>query len=531
MDDSAQNDFLVKFQEQFSVANNTEIASKLVEKINEAEIENRRRLDQENPFAKHRTIFEAAHADFQGKNYATESITADLKSYFALAKECEAPSDKSFWEKSIYEIKDQEKRIAQSQQQSAGAGVAGNTKTDNGLLRGFKAKTKVTRHKQQQARMQEQLREKQKTSRGLLHDHWQKLLDESHAAWELKVIAEYRREFFKELEDWLKLLQQIADVAEQIGLELGRLLDLSQGSLSFSDVEELKRWAEYLSANEGVRKLCEMLGRMRHATRVKREELIQTTETFHAFEPDIHSCEEFVGVCIGSDIEHALAEEKALLADEETADLFYLKFAEKRLLQFDAQGMVSYENKRTKEKPDHASEEEKIGPMIVCVDTSASMHGTPEAIAKAITLTLANKAISQERNCYLINFSTRIETLDLSGHVSLPELIKFLKNSFHGGTDAMPAIKKALKIMERDNYKKSDLLLISDMVMPNLSEGLRAQIQSAKENKNKFFSLAIGDRLGEHGGTNLKGLFEKEWVYEPHMRNVRQLIDCADSIA
>jgi len=36
--------------------------------------------------------------------------------------------------------------------------------------------------------------------------------------------------------------------------------------------------------------------------------------------------------------------------------------------------------------------DESQGPMIICVDTSGSMSGSPETVAKAVTLFMASKA-------------------------------------------------------------------------------------------------------------------------------------------
>lgn len=41
------------------------------------------------------------------------------------------------------------------------------------------------------------------------------------------------------------------------------------------------------------------------------------------------------------------------------------------------------------------------------------MHGTPENIAKTVAFALAKIAVEQERLCYIISFSTDIETLEV----------------------------------------------------------------------------------------------------------------------
>jgi len=148
------------------------------------------------------------------------------------------------------------------------------------------------------------------------------------------------------------------------------------------------------------------------------------------------------------------------------------------------------------------------------------MSGSPETIAKAVTLYMATRAISQDRNCYLINFSTNIETLDLSGGLGLQKVIEFLKMSFRGGTDATPALNHALEMMKEKDYEKADLLMISDFVMGSLPNELISNIQDAKNDKNKFYSLAIGNLFLE---SRLKDIFDDEWVYNPNNSSIHSL--------
>ena len=49
---------------------------------------------------------------------------------------------------------------------------------------------------------------------------------------------------------------------------------------------------------------------------------------------------------------------------------------------------------------------EDVGPFIVCIDASGSMRGFPEQCAKAIAFALMQIALAEERDCYVIIFST-----------------------------------------------------------------------------------------------------------------------------
>jgi uncharacterized protein with von Willebrand factor type A (vWA) domain len=133
---------------------------------------------------------------------------------------------------------------------------------------------------------------------------------------------------------------------------------------------------------------------------------------------------------------------------------------------------------------------------------------------------MATRASEQKRNCFLINFSTGIETLDLSGSVGLSKVLEFLKRSFCGGTDASPALNYALEIIKKEDYKKSDILMISDFIMATLPESLQNKICHAKENENKFYSLSIGNMFLE---TKMKAIFNNEWVYNPSNCSVHSL--------
>ena len=78
---------------------------------------------------------------------------------------------------------------------------------------------------------------------------------------------------------------------------------------------------------------------------------------------------------------------------------------------------------------------------MLCIDTSGSMIGKREMVAKSVALYMANTAVSQKRACYLINFSTNVNSLDLTKIVKT--FLNFLKN-FNSGTDVQPALRHAM---------------------------------------------------------------------------------------
>ncbi|MGB8855407.1 MAG: VWA domain-containing protein [Burkholderiales bacterium] len=107
----------------------------------------------------------------------------------------------------------------------------------------------------------------------------------------------------------------------------------------------------------------------------------------------------------------------------------------------------------------------EMGPLIVCVDTSGSMQGGREQVAKAVVLEAMRLANLQKRACYLYAFSgpgeliERRLTLDVAG---LDDMIEFLSQTFHGGTDISDPIERAVQKVYESDWQLADLVIASD---------------------------------------------------------------------
>ncbi len=356
---------------------------------------------------------------------------------------------------------------------------------------------------------------------------WRKLLDGARAEWELREIALRRAALMEQLGRMLQLLCELHDKLHELGWDTGILLDLSQGDLTPQDIERFKRWAAYLAEDEGIRALCDLLGKMRRIDLSETIERVKSVSLASMYAPDANSREEIVGIRLGNDIEHVLPSELVLLADPETALLFDMKYVESSLMCFDMEGLQRIQCPIETEEDRCVKEREKQGPMVICIDTSGSMNGLPETIAKAAALYLAAKSREQYRPCYLINFSTSIETLDLSAEVGAEALFRFLRMSFHGGTDVALALEHALDKMEEDAYRNADLLIVSDFIMSDLPERSRARIESRRLHGNRFHSLVVGDCYMTQG---LKNLFDNEWIYDPSYARIHELVSFQRSV-
>ncbi len=373
---------------------------------------------------------------------------------------------------------------------------------------------------------------KEKTSFESIKEHfidtWEKLILKKRTQIELDFIDKERKEFCKDLYEKIEELIKLQEILEPITNELGRLWDLSAGEWHKTRFDILKRYADILKNDKSIQELAEMLGRMRKAEKEYEEELFLDKKIKQEWKIEYALKSELVGIVESDDLSCMLPSETVLLSDKVTEDIFYKKFAEKKLQTFDYQSKTLFlteeifENKRKKVR------EDKKGPFIICVDTSGSMHGTPEMVAKTLCFAILKIAVRDNRKCYLISFSTGIQVLNLTDlKESLDKVIDFLLMSFHGGTDASPAMEEALKMLQAEDYKKADVIMVSDFVMSDFSSNVKKQIKDAKQNHTKFHSLVIG----ESANSGVIEEFDSNWSYNTKestgvlklLKNIRKL--------
>lgn len=347
--------------------------------------------------------------------------------------------------------------------------------------------------------------------RNIIFDLEQNLVDRK-SKWELVQIDSMRKEFLEKLYSKIYKFMKLESLLMPFIKNLGRLWDLSEGTFETSGFEILDTFAKLLEHDESLKELADLLGKQTRAQISYEKELRDKVVIKSGWQPKHAYKGEINGLRFSNDISSVLPSELSLMNNPAANKLFQLKFAQKQLLSYDYQRMEE-EQEESKEKEETTIEKkEPKGPIIICVDTSGSMHGTPENIAKTITFALSKIAIEEERKCYLISFSTSIETLDLTDFSANPigRLVQFLRMSFHGGTDATPALKHAVKMLSENEWKNADVLMISDFVMQTLDNDIKAQIEYAQKDNTNFHSLVIGSS-GNNAAINS---FNHNWFYD-----------------
>lgn len=271
-----------------------------------------------------------------------------------------------------------------------------------------------------------------------------------------------------------ELHTSMQDINDDFALQRNLGWDLSKGIKSKADLNQLISTHRIIKNSKKIQSIIRLLGRNKSGYFDQQEKmgLNQYAHKSHKINnalPDNLAINSVTGICLGDDISRMLSSELAMLGNPKLKMLWHSKRAERRLLNYHYIGLLSEHvpnvqaisiNNEIKEK--HSTKQS--GPMILCVDTSASMKGRPEVIAKAIALEAMRVARLEKRKCYLYCFSgpDEITQLELNLDHSWDSIIEFLSISFHGGTDINNVLLQALNKQNSCHWYNADILLISD---------------------------------------------------------------------
>lgn len=227
--------------------------------------------------------------------------------------------------------------------------------------------------------------------------------------------------------------------------------------------------------------------------REKEEDLQEKDSVVRKYLPSTVSkhptVEEIDRVEQGDNIPRALPSELALMADVDTESLFYKRYAVKELQQ------LSSPSKDKPVKTDRDRNQPRLtkGPIIVAIDTSGSMTGTPIKIATSLLLQLLRMAKKERRKCFLISFSVRAKNIDLSRPGNWRKLEAFLKDGYTGGTDGEQMLNQAMEVLDEGTFEMADILIISDFEFPKPIATTQDRMEKNRQKGTKFYGLQIGD--------------------------------------
>ena len=177
------------------------------------------------------------------------------------------------------------------------------------------------------------------------------------------------------------------------------------------------------------------------------------------------------GVKLGRDVASLAAHDRLLLVDEDAQLLFRAKYASRTLVEAAPAGLDdtarSVFAKRRAILP-----RGRRGPLVVCVDTSYSMAGGREAVAKAVALAVCRVAAAQKRSGLVLAFGAADELAEVAcpgvgaTAADVDRLLDFLERGFGGGTDVVGPLRRAVAAIERgegdSELADADILLVTD---------------------------------------------------------------------
>ena len=286
-----------------------------------------------------------------------------------------------------------------------------------------------------------------------------------------QVLAEFREAWRIDTAGWEEEMVLLRDLADGAHLRW----DTLRGQLRSREWQTARRAAERLAELPAVVALLERLGRSvprpllqpRRAAdhcQPPRRQAAQAVETRIPGAPG-----ELTGIRFAAGLAQMLPAEASLLRHPVGRRLWRARHAEGRLLSHDSQAVLvdwRADPQGAAKGADDEAPPEPLGhgPFILCLDTSGSMRGAPELIAKAVAIAALRAARAAGRGCQLIAFGGAGEVLerDLAGPGGLEALLELMGQGFDGGTDVQTPIERAIERVHQSGWTRADLLIVSD---------------------------------------------------------------------
>jgi uncharacterized protein with von Willebrand factor type A (vWA) domain len=326
--------------------------------------------------------------------------------------------------------------------------------------------------------------------------------------------AAARRALAAFAEDWQQRCSIVEALSEVLG-DGGNVLENADwgrlaGLLASEDWLEVVRIRHLLARLPELTALLRRLGRAEHAveTDARRDADAEIGEQSTApctrirVTPIPELPGETRGVHRSGRIARMLPSETMLLVHRRLRLVWHARHAERSLLTYeDDERMrelvverVPVERPGVRRRPGRQRE---AGPMLICVDTSGSMQGGAEAVAKAVVLEAMCTAHAQQRACHVFAFGGPDEIVELPlalDALGLERVAQFLGQGFHGGTDICGPLERVLARLREKRWRLADLLIASDGEFGATPETAAAIASAKGELGLRVQAVLIGDR-------------------------------------
>jgi uncharacterized protein with von Willebrand factor type A (vWA) domain len=277
------------------------------------------------------------------------------------------------------------------------------------------------------------------------------------------------------------ILARISEVEDHLSsLEMlsllypGRDWDHSMLELHRAYFASLHKYARIVERNEDIRKILSLIGRIEMEYGARSRSMAGYSRS------EVHS------VTTSGDLQHMLPVESVKLQDETLKNLFFARWMEGKLLTYQLMGMNWT-----------AGAKKRRGPMVAMVDTSGSMHGAPETLAKAIILAMVRHMLRESRDVKVFLFSStgQIHGIEMTDSKKMAvEFLDFLNYTFGGGTDFNTAIGESVRTLNEKQYRNADILFITDGLSVVSDEHAIDRLNEVKKKLGtRLFTIIIGN--------------------------------------
>lgn len=300
--------------------------------------------------------------------------------------------------------------------------------------------------------------------------------------------------------EWKELLELVGIILPGIGWGHGL------GDLKHEILDAYSELSKILKDIPELKELVDRLGRY-EAALVER-----------VWSPDALGKSETFSVTRGHDINRLLPSELVKIGHPVAKYLFYAGLVDGSLLNYQLRGAGWSD-----------VQEEERGPVVICVDTSGSMTGLPEIVAKSVSLAVTKEANKNNRAVHIILFGSRGEIRELTFQKSesaLSNLVELLGYSFGGGTNFDSALNTAMDTLDNNQFRLADILFVTDGYAEAGYYTIE-KLNSLKENQRvKIYSLIVGGV--DEGGT--ESFSDEVWILEgadgpdPNLATLRRII-------
>ncbi|EKT61408.1 ATPase RavA stimulator ViaA [Providencia sneebia] len=331
------------------------------------------------------------------------------------------------------------------------------------------------------------------------------------------LLEQEKEQLLAELQKQLALSGNLERILGENERAAGRLWDLSKGINTASGYNDklLNSYSDFLQQQPELEKIAQLLGRSQSARSLPEDNVLLEPMTIMEKVPETVP-EQVDGIRQSDDILRLLPTELAMLGLEEIEFEFYRKLLEKQLITYRLQGESWQERRVLRPVTHHTDEEQPRGPFIVCIDTSGSMGGLNERYAKAFCLALMKIALADNRSCHIMLFSTELVHYDLLSTDGLEQCIRFLHQSFKGGTDLAGCLQETAKRLESPKWLDADAVVISDFVSQRLPEELIQKIKSLQKiGKYRFHAVSVSN----YGKPGIMKIFDHIWRFDTGLKS------------